>query len=66
MSPQTRATLLYFYLATQPFVWINNTGSVRIKWLLSNDYLRESGRRARLTLTEKAKSYCYQELSTRG
>jgi len=64
MDTATRATLLFFYMATQPFVYIKNTGSERIQQLLAAGHLSEvSTRRGRrLVLTEKAKSYCYGEL----
>lgn len=66
MDHSTRASLLYLYLATQPFVWINKgTCSVRMKWLLDHGYLEEvltRYGRSRIKVSEMGKSYAYREL----
>jgi hypothetical protein len=66
MPQDCRATLLFLYLATQPFVWIANTGSPRLQWLLSHGYLEKVtgryGGKVRLRLTEMGRAYSYEQL----
>lgn len=68
MTSSAKAVLLYFYHATQPFVWISpGTGLGQSAWLLEHGYLEEvSTRRGpRLKVSEKGKSYAYREMRGR-